>query len=248
MQIDNDTFEISLKQFGGKEITPNAIPIDVLDSYFAMLKRYIMGNDKCKGVNVEITEGSLKTIVIASAAFISGLVADTNAISAGNITINNPRAKIALEMQKYAKKNNAYIELKNASMKTPFYISKATNILNKKDIWVNYEGYIYGKIRDMGGVAPNIHVVDDKGKETKISTTEETLGGIEKNILYSMKLIHFSAKKNLSNNEMRDYTLIEIKDLPKFDKKAFEKTLETTTKEWAGVDTTKYLNELRYGE
>lgn len=242
---DLDTFSISLKEYQGKKISLDNIPITLLDSYFTDLRKFIIGDSKEKDISIKISSGSLRTTIIGSIAFISALVSDTEAIEDGNISMSNPRAKAAINLQKYVKRNHAKIVIGEKKMKSPLMLSQETEILKPKELWVDVEDYAFGIIRNMGGVDPNVHLADENGNEIKISSTIEDLSGLKNNILYSKKLIHFKAKKNLATGEIRDRILISIEDLPKFDEVSFNEKVEKATIEWRGIDAKSFIDEIR---
>lgn len=244
--MDNpEIFSISLIEYRGEKISPNNIPIALLDSYFADLKKFIIGDTNEKDISIKISKGSLKTIILASAIFISGLIADVEAIQSGTISSYNSRAKAAKSLQSYVKRNNAQIIIGIDSMQTPLILSPQTDILKLEDLWADIETYAFGTIRDMGGADPNLHLIDESGAEIKISATKENLTALKYNVLYSQKLIHFRAKKNLLTGEIKNRELIGIEDLPKFDKDYFAKKIKITTEEWRGIDVKSFIDDIR---
>lgn len=238
-------FNISLKEYKGIKISPAKIPITLLDSYFSDLKKFIVGNSNEKGISIAFSDDSLKTTVTASAVFIAALTSDVEAIQRGNISHDNVRFKTIANLQKYVKKNNAIVIIGEETMPTPLSITPTSNIGVFTNYWVDFETYTFGTIRDMGGASPNIHVVDENNNEIKIASTQELLRSIKENILYTKKLIRYTAQRNIQNNELRNLNLISIEDLPKFNETEFNHNVEKGTKEWDGIKAEDFMREMR---
>lgn len=242
---DKATFSISIEEYRGIKVSPKNVPLSLLDSYFKDLKQFIVGDSKEKDIVISFEKGSLITKIIASVIFISTLIGDVEAIQNGTIAPSNTRARYAKNLQSYAKKNSATISFGKKEMKKPLLITPKTEILKPVDIWTDFEDYTLGKIREMGGVSPNIHVVDENGNEIKVSSSEDVLGGFKENLLYTTKLIHFKAQKNLATGEIRDRILVSIEDFPKFDGSDFNERVNSATREWEGTDAKAFIDDLR---
>ena len=165
-QEGTKTFVIGLTDFRGRKVSPSEIPIDLFDTYFTDLKRFVVGDSKDKNISVKLEDGSIKMVFIGSISFISALEADVAMIRDGTVPVNNTRAKIAQKLQAYAKNNNASIYFAEDTNMKLLEITPESEILKPKGIWTDFEDYVYGKIRAVGGASPNIHVVDENGNET----------------------------------------------------------------------------------
>ena len=244
-QEGTKSFVIGLTDFRGRKVSPSEIPIDLFDTYFTDLKRFVVGDSKDKNISVKLEDGSIKMVFIGSISFISALEADVAMIRDGTAPVSNTRAKVALRLQAYAKNNAASIYFAEDTNMKLLEITPESEILKPKGIWTDFEDYVFGKIRAVGGASPNIHVVDENGNETKISSTEEKLRGYKENMLYSSKLVHFSAQRNLTTNEVRNRFLISIEDLPAYDADDAQKRIKAATKEWEGVSTDEFMEQMR---
>lgn len=240
-----EKFTIALDKFRGESVSPAHIPIVLLDTYFSSLKRFIIADTGEKNVEIGISEGSLKTVVTASAAFISVLQADVVAINEGRPASVEARTNYARNLQRYARNNNASIYFADEKNMKLLEITPNTDILKQGGVWVDFEGFVYGKIRAIGGAEPNLHIIDADGNETKISSDEKTLRGLKENVLYSSKLVHFAAKKNLSTNEIAGRKLLSIENMPVFNAAAAAERIKAATREWAGVETDDFMERIR---
>lgn len=124
-------------------------------------------------------------------------------------------------------------------------ITPTTDILKPQGVWVDYEGFVFGKIRAIGGAEPNLHIIDADGNETKISSDETTLRELKENVLYSSKLVHFAAKKNLDTKEIRERKLLSIENMPEFDAADATERIKAATREWAGVSADDFMERMR---
>ena len=143
--------------------------------------------------------------------------------------------------------NRIYFALGTDDGGKPLRIDRDTQIQHlAENAWVAVEKYVTGKVMDMGGKSPNVHLqLSDRTELLKISATEQQLAG--KPHLFHEVTLRISAEQHLHTKELRDAHLIEFLPVSQeVDEGALTKLWEKGRTAWQHVaGATAWVEEIR---
>ena len=253
--LNKISFSIKDKVFG-ENLDPSNLTLPLLAEFIDQVSLFIKGDSRkdLSTVKTSIEEGSLMvTAHDNDDLFLDAfedylLINEKNSLSG----ISRYRANIIEKWQEHAKENkdrvyNVSFDDED-STSSNLVISSETNYVRKKDIWIDVELYLYGKIYDMGGKTnPNVHVELDNGRSLTVSTDATTLLGEKKNLLYKKQLVRIKAQENIDTKELRGETLVSFENYnPVFNEEEFELISSKAREAWSSVrNASQWVDELR---
>ncbi len=242
----------------GSALNPSNLTLPLLGEFIEQVTIFIRGKSRqdLGEIKTSIKKGSLAVVVENPTGLLDDAVRDYMLLQENNTlesVSDSVRAEVIDQWQVAAKNNsNRTYEL---SIKEPttqktltLTISSETNYMWKKQVWVDVELYLYGKIYDLGGKnKPNVHVELENGKTIKIGTHISILIRDNKNRLYREQLIRIKAKQNTTTHELKNERLISFEHYsPKFDEDEFEMIAKKSKVAWQSVKSaTDWVENLR---
>lgn len=241
----------------GDQLSPSNLTLPLLSEFIDQVSSFLRGKSRQDLIEVRtgIKSGSLAVVVENQAGALDSAFKDY-IVMQQNYALENldpVRAQIIEQWQNIAKNNTERTyELFFGETKVDgapvFTISSSTNYTVRKDVWVNTELYVYGKIFDLGGKSkPNVHIELDNGKTIKIGTDTSMLIGDNTNRLYRKQLVRIKAAQNIITRELRNEQLISFEYYnPVFDQEGFDKIAKKAKVAWKSITTpTEWVDSLR---
>ena len=241
------------KDSEGIAFTPNHVPLKELSEYTKDLQLFITGSDlklKKDAISVEIREGSIKIIPYLSFGLISILSEQVEASYSGIENIDPTRARIIQKWQKATKNtNNLEYEIsvfgeKSLSLK----INNQTSFDTTNDaMWLDYEDFLIGEIVEAGGVNnTNIHIRPSNSTKTiTVDIPQELLKETKDNIIYHKKILLVRGERNIKTKETRNIVAYKINDIPEYNSEYIDNLINKAKKTWHGINSQKWLKEIR---
>ncbi len=247
-------FYLKGKTKDGSVFTPDNVPLDVLADYAKDLRKFLIGSNKefrTEELRISIGEGSLKIKPILGAALIS-ILSEQIAFAAKSDfhKMDKPRAEIVKSWQSEAKTSGSkeYI-IKQTNLPIPILeITKDTDLKDRSTAqWVHFEDYIVGNIVEAGGMNNvNIHVRPiGVTKTIVIDSKSNILKDQKENFIFQTKRLLVSGEVNITTGDRRNYVLLAIKDMPKYDEDKLNALINKAAKSWENIDSKRWLEELR---
>lgn len=241
----NNTFTLTLRGTtpDGRPITPGTISVGLLASLAENFRDFIQ-NDASEA---SIEEGSFKIVVFMTTVALNTLNADLESIGQGNYSaVSSPKRMQAVKkFQSQAKKHNVEIDFA-VHEDTPLLILSRENVLPpEKQTWFQMSTTLEGKIIELGGKDPNLHI-EIEGKKVTVDATEEQIREMKENLVYQIRRLRVSYRWNPQTDEKKDFVLQDIIALPKLDQEKLNILIEQGTKDWADVpDITAWVEDMR---
>lgn len=211
--------EFSLNDvIGGQTLTPTNIDLPTLRGFLHEVEDLIKGDlpgASLADSRVQIKEGSVKIVALVAHL----LASDTNADLAklgqtGDLdSIQPSRAKIIERWQSRTRRspsrsysvpggvNHQSIQISNTSL----FQHAGENS------WVGVEKYLAGKVIDLGGKSPNVHLIlADTGETVCVDATEQQLAAEKENHAYKNVTLRVQGEQHLRTKEFRKLRLIEF--------------------------------------
>lgn len=246
-EVEKNTFILTLRgtTSDGKPITPRTISVGILANFTENFRDFIQ-NDTSQ---VAIEEGSFKIVTFMSAVALNTLNADLENIGQGNYNdVSSPkRVQAVKNFQKQAKKQNIEIDFAIGSNTPLMTLSKESSLPAEKQTWFRMSTTLEGKIIDLGGVDPNLHI-EIEGKKITVDAKEEQIREIKENLVYQTRRLRVSYKWNPLTDEKKDFVLQDIITHPKLNQEKLNALIEQGTKDWADVpNITAWIEDMRGG-
>lgn len=246
-EAEKNTFILTLRgtTSDGKPITPGTISVGLLANFTENFRNFIQ-NDTSQ---VAIEEGSFKIVVFMTAVALSTLNADLENIGQGNYNaVSSPKRVQAIKnFQKQAKKHNVEIDFavhENAPLLT---LSRERTLPPEKQTWFPMSTTLEGKIIELGGKDPNLHI-EIEGKKVTVDATEEQIREMKENLVYQTRRLRVSYHWNPQTDEKKDFVLQDIIAHPKLNQEKLNALIEQGTKGWADVpNITAWIEDMRGG-
>ncbi len=240
----------------GEELTPYNLTLPLLSEFIEQVTTFLRGSNRpdLTEVKTSIKKGSLAVVAENPIGILDDAFKDYESVQRSNsLDLLDPvRAKIIERWQQDARNNQDRVYelfLGDTKSELPvFTISSDTDFKSKKEVWVDVELYLYGKIYDLGGKSkPNVHIELENGKSIKIGTKASILTGDSENRLYKEQLVRVKAKRNIETKELKDERLISFEHYrPEFDDEEFEKIAKKAKVAWQSVKSaTGWVENMR---
>lgn len=254
--VDKLRFSVS-DRVNGAEISPNRVPLSLLDSFPKEVNDFLKGTTKDVDPSellVSVAEGSF-ALGIPGLLVASSLWVDLQRLqSQESLNLIDPkRAEIVERWQASTKQNpqRKYMVVDEENGVNWLQVDSSSGFRKVEDFWAPTEKYVHGKITDIGGkTKPNIHLQTSDGLIMTISATESQLAREERNLLYREILLHINVEENLRTGEVRNQSLLAfVTRKPAYDEGVFQKMVEKGTAAWSDVaSATEWLEDLRGGK
>jgi len=238
----------------GQPITPATVDLPTLRGFLEDVEKLIKGDVPGASLadsRLKIEEGSVRLLAFVAASLASSLTDDVNSLaSTGDLDQVQPkRAEVFSAWQARARKmpNRIYFALGTVDGGKPLRIDRDSQIQHlAENAWVAVEKYVTGKVMDMGGKSPNVHLqLPDRKELLTISATEQQLAG--KPHLFHEVTLRISAEQHLHTKELRDAHMIEFLPVSQeVDEGALTKLWEKGRTAWQHVaGATAWVEEIR---
>ncbi|MDX1942469.1 MAG: hypothetical protein SFU99_18035 [Saprospiraceae bacterium] len=245
-------------QIDGRLIKPDNIDINELVEFLDEVKVFILSDKNIPKkdrtpITLKIEEGSLNIIVSLAMSFAVHIEADLELLKkTQRLQIaNSKRAEIIEKWQQRTYKNES-IEIKIVSPGDTFgeiIIDKNSKYFKMPDQeWLETELYLYGEIKDWGGIATsNIHIQTEEYQNITIDTPADVIKNEKENRVYKPAAIKVKALQNIYTGQIKDVKFLDfISYSPTYNEDELNTLIQKGSKAWRGVeDTTKWLRKLR---
>lgn len=256
--INNNLIPFEVKLEGklpdGKDISPETLSLEKFTLLFGRFRKLVelsLEDDKetLKAVNFRYEKGSAIAVSDIPARAHQIIVEEVRQIEAGHpINFSSPGVahallelkELATDMGDAAKitigtKNEAYIE-----------ITKDTQFKQLKNIIVETEEIVYGKLFSVGGKNPNVHLSLGESGDNLIVRVSETQARELAKDLYGEMGAKIAMKQNLLTRERTEARYVDrIPYSQTLDEEKFAQDMEVGTKVWAGIDPVEWTREQR---
>lgn len=246
-------FSIKDKVFGDN-LSPNNATLPIVSEFLQQVISFLKGSDRfdLNEIKTVIKSGSLLVQVENESGLLLNAYNDYMKLKESNDLnkIDFVRAKIIEKWQAETKLNELreYLLFKEKPELESIRISKETEFVEKRDVWVEEESYLYGRVFDMGGkTKPNVHIELETGNAIKIGADESELINDTINRLYKDQLVRVRVKRNIETNQIKDERLVSFEYYnPVFNEEDFEKIIRKARLAWKSVkNPTKWVEQLR---
>lgn len=240
---------------GSLDLTPDTYDIKQIASLLQNVEDLLYPNNKKDRplISYNIQEGSVRHLFRTSIQTVITFGAILTQVSKHNTIdfLDLKTARAIENIQNLSLQKNYDFHIKTSlNDENELNITPKTKFFRTENIWVDAEFYFYGILKDAGGKSKaNIHIDTDYGY-IAIETGKDFLQKREENLLYKKFGVRASGKQNIETGEIDTKTLklIELIDYnPKFDIDYLNNKISKARDKWKGIDTDKWLNELRGG-
>lgn len=243
----------------GVELSPDNTSLPLLSEFVDQVMTFLRGSGRpdLSEVKASIQKGSLAVVVENETGLLDDAFQDYDRIKRTKSlnSVDSNRARIVELWQHAANEHEdrhyqLFIESDDISPSESesLTISHETNFKTKKEVWVDVELYLYGRIYDLGGKSkPNVHIELENGKSLKIGTKAALLTGDNENRLYRDQLVRVRARQNIDTKELKDESLVSFEHYsPVFDEDEFQKIARKTKQAWKSVpNISQWVENLR---
>lgn len=242
----------------GDDLSPDNTTLPLLSEFIEQVMIFLRGSGRpnLDTIKAGIKKGSLAVVAENEAGLLDSALKDYDTVMKTHSIedIDPARAKIIEFWQNEAKRSQSrnyqlYTGDDSSTADLKFLrIAFDTDFKKIKEIWVDVELYLYGKVYDLGGKnKPNVHIELENGNSLKIGTKATLLTGDNENRLYKDQLVRVRAKKNIKTEELEDEKLISFEYYnPVFDEDEYNKLAKKTKAAWRSVkNISSWVEDLR---
>jgi hypothetical protein len=237
--------EFSLKdEIGGKPLTPDTIDLPTLRGFLAEIETLIKGDMPGASLadsRVRIKKSSVKVIALVRHLLAADVRADLSKLAKiGDLDAIQPkRAQVIESWQTRARRspNRLYL-IPDGANKKEIRISNTTQFQHGgENAWVSVEKHLTGKVIDLGGKSPNVHLVlADTGETVCVDATEQQLAAEEENHAYKNVTLRVQGEQHLRTKALRNLRLIQFSpQTAEVDEKALASLWEKGREAWKEV-------------
>lgn len=201
---------------------------------------------------IELQEGSLCVVFHLMTAAFAVLMNDLQKLEAGDTGVSMP--------SRLTWYNRLMKEVQDHEVEYEFYagdellgsVNKQTvkkQMRRPKPVSVQLSTVLYGKVNEMGGKSPNMHLQPDGGDPVVIGMREEEIASIEGNLIYKYKFVRVTYSYNIETKIKENYKFEGFVESTPYDEGAMRELVRTATPAWEAVgDVAEWLNEMRGGD
>ena len=241
---------------GNLDLKPENYDIKQIASILQNVEDLLYPNNKKARplITYDIQEGSVKHIFKTPIQYIIGLSAILGQIQKSNsidfLDLKTARAIESIQ-QLSQQKNYEFQFITSFNQDIELSITPATKFFRTENTWADAELYFYGILKDAGGKNnANIHLDTDDYGYLAIETDKDFLMEQERNLLYKPYGVRATGKQNVETGEIdtKSLKLVELINYnPKFDSDYLTSLIKKAKNSWKGINTEKWLSELRGG-
>jgi len=240
------------------DLNPTNLTLPTLSEFVSQVGKFIRGSKGRQDLNqikTSIENGSLRLVAQNDTNLLDEVLNDFRLLQKNKDidTVDSLRANVIEGWQNQAKRNSdgrVYEIFVGDDRKSDaiVIISNETNYASKKEVWINVELYLYGKVYDLGGKnKSNVHLELENGSSIKIDARASFLAKDKENRLYKDQLVRIKAKKNIFTHKIKDEQLISFEHYnPEFNEDDFKKISKKARISWKSVESaTEWVENLR---
>ncbi len=241
-------------QVGNSDLSPDNYDIKYVASLLQDVEDLLYPNARKQRplISYDIQEGSVKHIFKTTLQTIIGFGAILSQIQAKNsIDFLDLKTAQAIEnIQNLAIQKNYEFQISVfEGQETKLVISPLTVLFKTKSSWAEAELYFYGIIKDAGGKkTANVHMDTEEYGYVTIEVDQDFLELKEENILYKKFGIRARGRQNIETGEIdtKSLVMIELIDYSaNFDDKYLNELIAKAKRNWQGVNTEEWLQNIR---
>lgn len=257
MDMQRKLFFAVSDRFGGLDVAPDSVPLDLLHGFAKDVSEFIRGD----GGRGSAPSDLLVSVVSGSLAFESRdgfssdlrIWRDIEQLSKGSLDgVDRRRAKIAEKWRGDAMKRPTRAfrfgdrlggGLVLINERTFFSRSEESN-------WVLVERYLSGVVEDFGGVtAPNIHLRMADGSSLKIDATREQIRMQDRNPVYHEVVMRVELEEDFVSGGRRNARFLGFSSYdPKVDEDQIGAAVKAGAEAWKDVgDSVAWVRMIRGG-
>ena len=239
--------EFSLNDvIGGQPLTPSNIDLPTLRGFLAEVEELIKGDlpgASLADSRVQIKEGSVKIVALVAQLLAGDTQADlTKLAQTGDLdSIQPTRAKVIERWQSRARRSpNRFYSVPGGLTHGVIRISNTTQFQHAgENSWVSVEKYLTGKVIDLGGKSPNVHLIlTDTGETVCVDATEQQLAAEKENHAYKNVTLRVQGEQHLRTKELRKLKLLEFSpQATEVDEQSLVSLWQKGREAWKGVQS-----------
>lgn len=195
---------------------------------------------------VDFEQGSLKVIFTMALATFNALIQDIHTLRSGMTNLHLPsRQTWYNRMVKDAQNNGWEYRLFGGDEQILHLDRESSTQVRKKrrENVIRLTSVVQGKIINVGGKTPNIHVLLG-ARNITIGIDEDELQ--KENLVYKNKIIEVEYSYNIDTGEENDYKFKKFINKLPYDKDGMKELVKQETNAWANVtNITKWVREQR---
>lgn len=241
---------------GNLKLSPDNYDIRNIASILQNIEDLLYPNNKKDRplITYDLKEGSVRHIFKTQVQYIIGFSAILAQINQSkSIDFLDLKTARAIEnIQQLSQQKNYDFQF-STSVKgnVELSITPSTKFFRSENTWADAEFYFYGILKDAGGKSKaNIHIDTEDFGYLTIETGQGFLMEQEKNLLYKKFGVRAIGKQNIETGEIdtKSLKLLELINYnPKFDSEYLSSLITKAKKNWSGVNTDEWLENLRGG-
>ncbi len=183
----------------GEDLSPSNLTLPILSEFIEQVATFLRGSGRpdLGEVKTNIRKGSLAVVAENPTGILDDTFKDYEwAQQNRSLERLGPVRARVIEQWQIAARNSEdriyelFLGETKQDVSAVFTISNETDYKAKKEVWVDVEPYLYGKIYNLGGKSkPNVHIELENGRSIKIGTQAAQLTGDKENRLYKEQLV-----------------------------------------------------------
>lgn len=211
--------EFSLNDvIGGQPLTPDNVDLPTLRGFLEEVETLIKGDVPGASLadsRVQIKKGSVKIVALVAHLLASDARADLAKLDkTGDLDAIQPsRAKIIERWQSRVRRTpSRTYSIPNAANRHEIRISNTSQFQHAgENSWVSVEKHLTGKVIDLGGKSPNVHLIlTDTGETVCVDATEQQLAAEKENHAYKNVTLRVQGEQHLRTKKLRNLRLIQF--------------------------------------
>ncbi|MDD5138804.1 MAG: hypothetical protein PHY43_00925 [Verrucomicrobiales bacterium] len=203
---------------GGQPLTLETVDLPTLRGFLEEVETLIKGDVPGASLadsRVKIEKGSVKVVALVAHL----LAADTRADIAkldqtGDLDAIQPkRAQVIERWQSRVRRSPSRIySIPDGDKKREVRITNTSQFQHAgENSWVSVEKHLTGKVIDLGGKAPNVHLIlADTGETVRVDATEQQLAAEKENHAYKEVTLRVQGEQHLRTKALRNLRLIQF--------------------------------------
>jgi hypothetical protein len=203
---------------GGQPLTPDNVDLPTLRGFLEEVETLIKGDVPGASLadsRVQIKKGSVKIVALVAHLLASDARADLAKLDkTGDLDAIQPsRAKIIERWQSRVRRTpSRTYSIPSAANRHEIRISNTSQFQHAgENSWVSVEKHLTGKVIDLGGKSPNVHLIlTDTGETVCVDATEQQLAAEKENHAYKNVTLRVQGEQHLRTKELRNLRLIQF--------------------------------------
>jgi len=203
---------------GGKPLTPDNVDLPTLRGFLFEVETLIKGDVAGASLadsRVRIEKGSVKVVALVAHLLAVDARADMAILDQTHDldAIQPKRAQIIESWQSRVRRSpSRFYSIPDGVKKREVRITNTSQFQHAgENSWVSVEKHLTGKVIDLGGKAPNVHLIlADSGETVRVDATEQQLAAEKENHAYKDVTLRVQGEQHLRTKALRNLRLIQF--------------------------------------